>query len=204
VDAVLHFGGISTENPFEPSCRPISSAPPICTKRRTRHGVKRVVFASSNHTVGFYRTTDMIDADMPPRPDSFYGVSKCFGERCRATTTTASAWRRSACASARASRSRQSAHDGDLPQLRRPGRAAALRAVRAARRPHHRCSACRTTTAKWWDNRKAAHLGYKPKDSSAQFAHLFPPTAQRPPRDDAATIYQGGAFVTAPPSYPLD
>jgi uronate dehydrogenase len=40
-----------------------------------------VIFASSNHTVGFYRNTDYIDADARTRPDSFYGVSKCFGEQ---------------------------------------------------------------------------------------------------------------------------
>jgi hypothetical protein len=43
--------------------------------------VKRIIFASSNHTVGFYRNTDYIDATAPTRPDSFYGVSKCFGEQ---------------------------------------------------------------------------------------------------------------------------
>ena len=45
-----------------------------------QQGVKRVVFASSNHVVGFYKQGETITADHPPRPDSFYGVSKAFGE----------------------------------------------------------------------------------------------------------------------------
>jgi uronate dehydrogenase len=58
--------------------------------------------------------------------------------------------------------------------------------------------------ATWYDNSKAAHLGFVPKDSSAPFAHLHPPTSERPAKDDAATIYQGGPFVVAGPFYPME
>lgn len=40
----------------------------------------RVVFASSNHAVGFYERTARLDADCDVRPDSLYGLSKVFGE----------------------------------------------------------------------------------------------------------------------------
>ena len=43
-------------------------------------GVKRVVFASSNHAVGFYPRKRKIGTDVTVRPDSRYGVSKAFGE----------------------------------------------------------------------------------------------------------------------------
>ena len=45
-----------------------------------RQGVRRVVFASSNHAVGFYRRERLLDDTVLPRPDSPYGVSKVFGE----------------------------------------------------------------------------------------------------------------------------
>ena len=45
-----------------------------------RCGVKRVIFASSNHAVGFHRRERFIDNTVDPRPDSRYGVSKVFGE----------------------------------------------------------------------------------------------------------------------------
>jgi NAD+ dependent glucose-6-phosphate dehydrogenase len=47
-----------------------------------RAGVRRIVFASTNHVMGMYdRDTDWpIYADRPVRPDSLYGVSKAFGE----------------------------------------------------------------------------------------------------------------------------
>lgn len=54
-------------------------------------GVPRVVFASSNHVVGYHeleaapgiyrrRGEALLDEATPPRPDSLYGVSKGFGE----------------------------------------------------------------------------------------------------------------------------
>jgi len=43
-------------------------------------GVKRVIYASSIHTVGFYPRNKIVDIDSPVRPDGFYGVSKVFGE----------------------------------------------------------------------------------------------------------------------------
>ena len=45
-----------------------------------RHGVRRIVFASSNHVTGFYRQDQVISPRDPARPDGFYGLSKAFGE----------------------------------------------------------------------------------------------------------------------------
>ena len=45
-----------------------------------RAGVPRVVFASSNHAVGFHPAVDPVPDDLPPRPDTYYGVSKVAGE----------------------------------------------------------------------------------------------------------------------------
>ena len=45
-----------------------------------RHAKARVVFASSNHTVGFHRRDEVLDTDCTFRPDGYYGLSKCYGE----------------------------------------------------------------------------------------------------------------------------
>jgi uronate dehydrogenase len=45
-----------------------------------RHGVRRVVYASSNHAVGLTPNEPDLPAGTPPRPDTLYGVSKVFGE----------------------------------------------------------------------------------------------------------------------------
>lgn len=43
-------------------------------------GVKRIVYASSNHAFGCYPITEQVSPDMPPRPDSLYGAFKVYGE----------------------------------------------------------------------------------------------------------------------------
>jgi uronate dehydrogenase len=43
-------------------------------------GVERIVFASSNHAFGCYPIGETVSPDLPPRPDSLYGVFKAWGE----------------------------------------------------------------------------------------------------------------------------
>ena len=46
-----------------------------------RFGLKKVVFASSNHACGYaVKENDLVGPDAPLRPDSFYGANKAFGE----------------------------------------------------------------------------------------------------------------------------
>ena len=69
IDSVIHLGGYSVEGPWERSCSPTSSAATTCSRRRAGKGVKRVVFASSNHAVGFYPRQRQIGTDVTARPD---------------------------------------------------------------------------------------------------------------------------------------
>src|SRR6185295_960276 len=76
VDAVVHMGGVSTEGPFDPILQAnIVGAYNLYEAARVQ-GVKRIVFASSNHVTGFYRQDEVISPTDPVRPDSYYGVSK--------------------------------------------------------------------------------------------------------------------------------
>ena len=80
VDGIVHLGGYSIEGPWET----ILSANIVgcynLFEAAHRHGVERVVFASSNHAVGFYPRSHKIGTDVTLRPDTRYGVSKAFGE----------------------------------------------------------------------------------------------------------------------------
>lgn len=85
--AVVHLAGQPTEAPW-PVIRAanIDGAVNLFEAAR-RVGVRRVVYASSNHAVGFTPLPDPDDASpaplpatLPPRPDTLYGVSKVFGE----------------------------------------------------------------------------------------------------------------------------
>jgi uronate dehydrogenase len=79
-EGIIHLGGHSVEGSWETilnaniiGCRNLFEA-------ARRKGVQRVVFASSNHAVGFYPRVSRIGTDVKVRPDTRYGLSKAFGE----------------------------------------------------------------------------------------------------------------------------
>ena len=80
VDGILHFGGYSVEGPWDDILQSNIIGCYNLFEAARKKGVKRVVFASSNHAVGFYPRHHRIGTDVTPRPDSRYGVSKVFGE----------------------------------------------------------------------------------------------------------------------------
>jgi uronate dehydrogenase len=80
IECIVHLAGQSTEAEWEKvlplnieGCYNVFEA-------GRRNGVKRIIFASSNHAVGFHRRERFIDDRVLPRPDTRYGVSKVFGE----------------------------------------------------------------------------------------------------------------------------
>ncbi|MEB4782711.1 NAD-dependent epimerase/dehydratase family protein [Paenibacillus polymyxa] len=81
VDTVLHFAWIKDEGDFlgKVLSGNVSGAYKLY-EAAVRNGVKRIIFASSNHATGFYKVGETIDVEDPYRPDSFYGLSKCYIE----------------------------------------------------------------------------------------------------------------------------
>ena len=79
VDAVVHLGGVSVEGPFEPILQANICGLHNLYEAARRQGVKRIVFASSNHVTGCYEQAQTISPQDPPRPDGNYGLSKLFG-----------------------------------------------------------------------------------------------------------------------------
>jgi uronate dehydrogenase len=79
-DAVIHLAGIPTESslPDALSSHVISTGALLEAMRR--HGVPRVIYASSNHAVGRTPRSVLLTSDVPPRPDTYYGVSKVAAE----------------------------------------------------------------------------------------------------------------------------
>jgi uronate dehydrogenase len=77
--AIVHLGGVSVERPFEevldPNIRGLYHIYEAARRERAR-----VIFASSNHSVGFHERTSSIAADTQFLPDGFYGLSKAYGE----------------------------------------------------------------------------------------------------------------------------
>ncbi|WP_108660545.1 NAD-dependent epimerase/dehydratase family protein [Acuticoccus kandeliae] len=79
-DGLIHLGGQSVEADWEtvhaPNIQGVWNIFDACREV----GVPRVIFASSNHAVGFYPRARRIGINEPVRPDGLYGLSKAFGE----------------------------------------------------------------------------------------------------------------------------
>jgi uronate dehydrogenase len=81
VDAVIHLGGIPGEAPWDRILDVNINGTYVAFEAARRAGVPRVVFASSNHAVGFAPRADFPVPDYAfPAPDTYYGVSKAAGE----------------------------------------------------------------------------------------------------------------------------
>jgi uronate dehydrogenase len=199
VDAIVHLGGISIDAPFDDLLEANFRGTYNLYEAARRHGVKRVVFASSNHAIGFHPVTEVLDADAPQRPDSLYGVSKCFGEALsryyfdRFGIETVCL------------RIGSSFEEPKNPRMLVTYLSYRdfIELVRCSlftnRVGHAVVYGASDNPVKWWDNSKAGFLGFNPQDSSAQFADRFPASAPTPERDDPAQRFQGGPFVLGEP-----
>lgn len=199
VQAIVHLGGVSVEGPFGPILQANILGVYNLYEAARKHGVKRVVFASSNHVTGYYRQSETIDADAPPRPDGLYGVSKAFGEDLsrfyfdRYGIETACV---------------RIGSSFPEPKDRRM-----LATWLSFDDLHRLITACLTTpvlghsivfgmsdnAVTWWDNSRARHIGFAPKDSSDIFREAVYARTPEPDLTDPAVQFQGGGFVKAGP-----
>lgn len=199
VDAVIHLGGVSVEQPFEPILAGNIVGVYNLYEAARKHGVKRVLFASSNHVTGFYRQDEVVDTRMPVRPDGFYGLSKAFGENMaqlyfdRWGIETVSLRIGSSFAEPvdRRMLATWMSYD-DFERLI----VASLTAPIVGHTIIYGMSDNATT---WWDNTHAKHIGYRPQDSSDVFRDAVEAKQQTIDRKDPVALYQGGGFVVKGP-----
>ncbi|PZS13256.1 MAG: NAD-dependent dehydratase [Pseudonocardiales bacterium] len=78
--AVVHLAGHPSEAPWGVLREANLEGAVQLFEAARRHGVPRVVYASSIHATGFTPVTPQLSAGSPARPDTLYGVSKVFGE----------------------------------------------------------------------------------------------------------------------------
>jgi uronate dehydrogenase len=199
VDAVVHMGGVSTEQPWEQILAANIVGMVNLYEAARQHKTKRIVFASSNHVTGFYRQDEVITPKDPVRPDGFYGLSKAFGENLaqlywdKHGIETVSLRIGSSFAEPKDRRmlaTWMSFDDTERLVV------AALTAPIVGHTVIYGMSDNRLT---WWDNTPARHVGYRPLDSSEPFRAAV--EARQPSIDPTqpAALHQGGGFVTQGP-----
>jgi uronate dehydrogenase len=199
IGAVVHLGGVSTEKPWA-SIIPANIMGVVNLYEAARlNGVKRIVFASSNHAIGFYRQSETIDNKVLPKPDGFYGLSKAFGENCaqlywdRWGIETVSLRIGSSFPEPKDRRmlSTWLSYD-DLERL-------VVAALTAPQVGHTIVYGMSNNRAVFWDNAGAKHIGFQPQDCSEPFRATIEAKQPTINRNDPAATYQGGAFVAAAP-----
>jgi uronate dehydrogenase len=211
VDAIIHLAGISLEAPFEKILKANIEGTYNLYEAAREEGVGRIVFASSNHAVGFtprpqghtpVDSSELIPIDTPRRPDTFYGLSKSFGEDLaqlywdKHGLETVSV-RIGSCfpepTSVRMLSIWMSPADG--ARLFH----AALTAENVGHTVVHGSSA---NTRLWWDLSTARALGYEPQDDSEPYAEKLIADQGELDPENIAHAYLGGHFVSDPPIWP--
>ncbi|MCK6454106.1 MAG: NAD(P)-dependent oxidoreductase [Alphaproteobacteria bacterium] len=198
-DAVLHFGAISIEGEFDQILQSNILGTYNVFEGARRARAKRVIFASSNHAIGYYPRERKIDSDAQPRPDTYYGVSKAFGEALGSMY-----WSKYGIehASLRIGTARPEPVDRrglstwqsfpDLLQL-------ICRCLEAQRLGFAVVYGQSNNDRAWWDNSKVAYLGYKPKDNAEKFAEKIWAGTKDDDPNDPAVKFMGGIFCTKNP-----
>ncbi|CDZ69966.1 NAD dependent epimerase/dehydratase family protein [Neorhizobium galegae bv. orientalis] len=197
-EGILHFGGIPSENTFASILDSNIRGLHNLYEAARKHGKPRILFASSNHTVGFYRQDQFIGVDQPTKPDGLYGASKCFGEglaqmyfhkfgqetaivrigACWPKPTTVrmlSIW----------------LSFDDMASL----------AERVFKAPYLGCPTIwgvSDNQPKWWDNSACAYLGWVPKDSAEIYRSELERNPGIPDKGSSQVRWQGGGFVDDP------
>ena len=195
VDAIVHLGGYSVEGPWEG----ILSANIIgcynVFEAARRNGVKRIVFPTSNHAVGFYKRTHTIDDRVYIKPDSRYGVSKVFGEALG--SLYADKYGMQFMMIRIGNVNPEPIDKRRLSIWISPRDIAQLVAI-GIEHPDIRFEivyGISANTRAWYDNSNAFRLGYKPLDNSEIYAAGV--LAREKPGDATAELYQGGVFCVA-------
>jgi uronate dehydrogenase len=195
-DGIVHLGGISGESDWQTILAGNIVGTYNLFEAARRAGVRRIVFATSNHAVGFYPRTQRIDHRVVPRPDSRYGVSKAFGE---------------ALASLHADKHgigflcTRIGNFGPRPIDKRrlsiwisPRDYAQLVRI-GLEHPDIRFEivyGVSNNRRSWYDNTNALRLGYRPQDDSEAYAAAVL-AAEPAEAGPIAERYQGGTFCAA-------
>src|SRR5215216_5361123 len=196
VDGIVHLGGFSVEGPWETILQSNIIGCYNLFEAARRAGVKRVVFASSNHAIGFYPRRRRIGVEEPVRPDSRYGVSKAFGEALGALYAYKHGMRVT---------SIRIGNFGDVPLDHRrlsiwisPEDLTQLVRI-GLEHPDIRCEiffGASDNERGWWDNAAAFRYGYRPTGRAEEFREAaFAAQAKLPP-DPIGDWYQGGPFCS--------
>jgi len=191
VDAIVHFAGYPREAAWPVLLDANIRAVINLWEAAAAAGVKRILYASSNHAVGYYPRSACIDAQAPARPDGRYGATKVFMETVAQLYADKNGLRafgmRIGYCGPEPLDARMLSHwlhPEDLAQLIQIGLTADYH--------HALVYGVSANSATWYDNHRAEALGYRPRHSADIFAAAL---QRKVTHNPVAERYQGGSFA---------
>lgn len=211
VEAIIHLAGISLEASFDKILKANIEGTYNLYEAAREEGVPRIVFASSNHAVGFtprpqgdtpLDSSALIPIDTPHRPDTFYGLSKSFGEDLAQLY-----WDKYALETVSVRIGSCFPEPNSVRMLSvwmSPADGARLlhAALTAEDVKHTVVYGSSANTRLWWDLSTARAIGYEPQDDSEQYAEKIIAEQGELDPENIAHAYLGGHFVSDPPIWP--
>lgn len=194
-DGILHLGGQATESDWETVRNAnIDGMYHLYEGARKSSLKPRIIFASSNHAIGFYPQSERLNSKSPTRPDGLYGVSKVFGEALASMyydkfgIETASIRIGSCFPEPKDHRmlSTWMSYNDFVLLIER------IFAVPRLGNPI--IYGASNNDMSWWDNGDVAYIGWKPQDNSEVFRNVLDAKRSAPDKDDPRAMYQGGLF----------
>lgn len=196
MEGIVHLGGHSVEGPWETILQSNIVGCYNLFEAARRRGVKRIVFASSNHAVGFYPRHRRIGSDVTVRPDSRYGVSKAFGEALGALYADKHGLRVLCLRighvlEAPVDRRRLSIwlSPDDLVQLVRIG-------LEHRELRYEIFYGASDNERSFWDNSRAYTYGYRPTGRAEDYRDAALSGQEKTPADRIGDFFQGGPFCS--------
>ena len=196
VDAIVHLGGYSVEGPWPAILQANIVGGYNVFEAARRNRVKRILFPTSNHAVGYYRRDQTIDHRVYIKPDSRYGVSKVFGEALGSLYADKYGME---CFMIRIGNVNPRPIDKRRLSIWLSPRDLAQLVSIGIDHPDVKFEivyGISRNTRAWYDNSNAFRLGYRPEDDSEVYAAEVL-AREKPSRDAVAEAHQGGTFCTA-------
>ena len=197
-DGILHLGGVSVESTFDNILQGniVGLHNLYCAAQK--FGQPRILYASSNHAIGFYPVTETLDAGAVPRPDGLYGVSKVFGEAL-ASMYFDKLGQETAIVRIGSCYEKPTDHRMLSTWLSPRDFVSLIERVFATE-----TLGCpiiygvSANTNSWWDNDRTANLGWNPQDNAEDFRAEIEKSCVALQPEDKAAKFQGGQFAAAP------
>ena len=197
VDMIVHMGGVPVEDKFDKILHSNLLGFYNLYEQARKNGVKRIIWGSSNHAIGFYPRTQTIDASVRPKPDTLYGVSKVYGEGLaefyfdKFGMETVSI-RIGSCFPEPIDRRMMATWLSfrDLVQI-------VEKSLQAPQTRHMIIYGVSNNDQNLWDNKMSSSIGYKPVDNAETFREKVEAATNEPDRHDPMFMYHGGAYARA-------